>query len=108
MFCRHETFGEKRKGHADRERTTFGRVLFGPRTIIVTQQHQQVQSYSSRGTETTLATGMSKCQSPRWCFTKVNISTLTITTISTLFIIVGKKSNIGKRSFQIIRYTDFV
>lgn len=45
--CRHETIGQEREGDADRERAAFGRVLFGSRTIIVTKQHQQVQSYGS-------------------------------------------------------------
>lgn len=69
--CRHETIGQEREGDADRERAAFGRVLFGSRTIIVTKQHQQVQSYGSRGTKTTIATGMLERESPRRSLTEV-------------------------------------
>lgn len=69
--CRHETIGQKREGDAEWERAAFGRVLFGSRTIIVTKQHQQVQSYGSRGTKTTIATGMLKREPPRRGLTEV-------------------------------------
>lgn len=72
-FCRYETFGQEREGHVDRKRATVGRVLFGPRTIVVTKQHQQVQSYGSGGTKTAIATGVSERESPWWRVAKVHI-----------------------------------
>jgi hypothetical protein len=71
LSCRYEAFGQEREGHVERKRATIGRILLGSRTIIVTKQHQQVQSYGSRGTKTTVATGMSERESSRWRITKV-------------------------------------
>lgn len=101
---RHETIGQEREGDADRERAAFGRVLFGSRTIIVTKQHQQVQSYGSRGTKTTIATGMLEREPPRRGLTEVRdiiraIITLPLGTPSLLsFCIMQSYKGINPRS----------
>jgi len=87
LSSRYEAFGQEREGHVERKRATIGRILLGSRTIIVTKQHQQVQSYGSRGTKTTVATGMSERESSWWRIAKVRngfqeSSTISSTTIN--------------------------
>lgn len=96
--CRYETFGQEREGHVVRKRATVGCVLFGPRTIIVTKQHQQVQSYGSRGTKTAIATGMFERESPRRRVTKVRRQFMNS--------IINAQINFASR-YKIYNYIDF-
>lgn len=67
FICRYETIRSKRQSDADGERATVGCVLLSSRKVIVTQQHQQVQSHSSGSPTTAFTPGMPQCQSSWWC-----------------------------------------